>query len=117
MPARDKRIKTEEGRLRELFEGLQPQEQKVADGLIQRAAFMRVQLEDFEVDMNKHGCVEMFTQSDKTDPYERERPVVRLHNTMVKNYAMVVKQLKDLLPPAQAVKAADELDAFLRVTP
>jgi len=35
----------------------------------------------------------MFTQSEKTEPYERERPVARLYNTMNANYQKIIKQL------------------------
>ena len=59
---------------------------------------MRVALEDFERDIIENGCVEMFSQTDKAEPYERERPVARLYNTMNKNYQSIIKQLSDLLP-------------------
>ena len=61
---------------------------------------MRVTLEDYEADMNSFGCVEMFQQSEKCDPYERERPVVRLYNSMMKKYSAVMRQLADLVPSA-----------------
>ena len=56
---------------------------------------MRVTLEDMEQDLDQNGYVEMFTQSERTDPYERERPVARLYNTMNKNYQSIMKQLSD----------------------
>jgi hypothetical protein len=49
-------------------------------------------------DIIENGCVEMFSQTDKAEPYERERPVARLYNTMNKNYQSIIKQLSDLLP-------------------
>ena len=39
----------------------------------------------------------MFSQSEKTEPYERERPVARLYNTMNKNYQSIIKQMSDLI--------------------
>ena len=32
------------------------------EGLIQRAAYLRITLEDFEVDLDENGFVEMFRQ-------------------------------------------------------
>ena len=65
----------------------------IVDGLINRAAFMRISLEDMELDIHKDGFVEMFSQSETQTPYERERPVARLYNSMNKNYQSIIKEL------------------------
>ena len=39
------------------------------------------------------GFVEMFSQSETQTPYERERPVARLYNSMNKNYQSIIKEL------------------------
>ena len=75
---------------------------------------MRVTLEDWEIDIMENGYYEMFTQSEKTDPYERERPVARLYNTMNKNYQSIIKQLSDLVPKPDVKKEKDDgFDAFI----
>lgn len=96
--AKDERINLEEKRLRVSYKDLPKDSLIVADGLIRRAAYMRVTLEDMEKDLDENGFVELFSQSEKTDPYERERPVARLYNTMNKNYQSIVKGLTDLVP-------------------
>lgn len=96
--SKDERIKKEEKKLLKLYKNIDKDTKTLIDGLIQRAAYMRITLEDYEKDIDCGGYVEFFTQSDKTDPYERERPVVRLYNTMNKNYQSIIKQLSDLLP-------------------
>lgn len=48
------------------------------DGIIRWAAFMRVTLEDMEKDLDENGFTELFSQSEKLEPYERERPLARL---------------------------------------
>ena len=78
-----------------------------ADGLIKLAAFMRISLEDYEEDIKEFGYTELFSQSDKTDPYDRERPVVRLHIAMAKNYNTVMVKLFDLIPTKPA---SDDID-------
>ena len=107
------RIKAEERRLNKICKGIDQKRRDVAAGLIQRAAYMRVTLEEYEDDLDSRGYVEMFSQSEKTDPYERERPVARLYNTMNKNYQTIVKQLQDLLPKTESVPEADGFDDFV----
>lgn len=106
------RIKKEEKRLYTLYKDVQDNKKKVIDGLIQRAAYMRVTLEDYESDLDKNGYIESFTQSTKTAPYERERPVARLYNTMNKNYQSIVKMLADMLPKEDASLKDDGFDSF-----
>ena len=110
---KDERIKKEERRLKRIYKNIDKDNKAIIDGLIQRAAYMRVTLEDWENDIDENGYVEMFTQSEKTDPYERERPVARLYNTMSKNYQSIIKQLSDLIPKQEAKKDDDGFDAFV----
>lgn len=107
------RIKAEEARLREIYQNIDRDNKAIIDGLIQRAAYMRVTLEEWEKDIDENGYVEMFTQSEKTDPYERERPVIRLYNTMNKNYQSIIKQLSDLVPKYEPTSQDDGFDEFV----
>jgi len=108
--SKDERIKKEEKRLKRIYKNIDEDKKAIIDGLIQRAAYMRVALEDWEKDIMENGYIEMFTQSEKTDPYERERPVARLYNTMNKNYQSIIKQLTDLMH--KEAKVVDEDDGF-----
>lgn len=110
--AKDKRIKKESQRLHALFKDLPKDTLKLLDGLLIRAAYMRVALEDYEEDLDEKGYVEMFSQSEKAEPYERERPVARLYNTMNKNYQSIMKQLADQLPAQLPADASEELMKF-----
>lgn len=111
---KQERIDTEEKRLRKSYKDIPKENVAVTDGLIRRAAYMRVTLEDFEKDLDENGYVELFSQSEKMDPYERERPVARLYNTMNKNYQSIIKQLNDLLPKKEvATKEDDGFDGFV----
>jgi hypothetical protein len=69
-------------------------------------------LEDYEKDLDTKGYVEMFTQSANTPPYERERPVARLYNTLNKNYQTIIKQLGDLFPKEPTKPNNDKVDEF-----
>lgn len=107
---REKRIKREITRLRKIYQDVPPRHKAAIDGLIKRAAYMRICLEDMEADLAENGYVEMFSQSPNVPPYERERPVARLYNNLNKSYQSIVKQLSDILkiePPPK-----EEEDGF-----
>lgn len=115
-----KRIAQEERRLARIFKDIDEKRKGTTKGLIQRAAFMRVSLEDLEEDLNRSGFTEWFSQGDQ-EPYQRERPAAKIYNTMNVSYQKIVKQLTDLLPkatPTATVKPetedgnGDEFDRF-----
>ena len=110
---KDSRIKAEETRLRRIYKNIDKDNKAIIDGLIQRAAYMRITLEDWEKDIDENGYIEMFTQSEKTDPYERERPVIRLYNTMNKNYQSIINQLSNLVPKYDPTPKDDGFDDFV----
>lgn len=106
------RILKEDKRLRTMYKDLPKDAMSLYDGIIRRAAYMRVTLEDYEADLDANGYVELFSQSEKTEPYERERPVARLYNTMNKNYQSIMKQLGDAMPEQTGVDAGSDLMKF-----
>ena len=119
--AKEKRIKTKEERIRgeknrlaKLFRELPERKKKLAAGLIERAAFMRVELEDLEEDLRLNGWTEEFQQSEKLEPYERARPQGQTYNTMNASYQKIMKQLHDMLPEErEALQRDDGFDAFV----
>ncbi|WP_135553205.1 hypothetical protein [Paenibacillus cymbidii] len=108
--AKKTKVTNEEKRLRKTYEKLPKDQMVIADGLIRRAAFMRVTLEEYEADLDENGYVEQFTQSEKTAAYERERPVARLYNSLNKNYQSIIKQLSDMLPKGDGGGSKDAGD-------
>lgn len=109
---KEQRIKTEKSRLNRIYKEVPKESKSIIEGLINRAAFMRITLEDMELDLDTNGFVELFSQSEKTDPYDRERPVARLYNTMNKNYQSIIKQMTDLVPKQELKQQKDEGDGF-----
>lgn len=105
---KEQRIEREKKRLRSRYKNLPADTLTIVQGLIDEAAFMCIELDSMKKDMLKDGRVEMFTQSDKTEPYERERPVVRQYAQMVRNYQNILKQLDEKLPKEPLKKEADD---------
>lgn len=92
--------KSEIERLTKIYKNLPPNKFAVAQGLIVQAARLRVRLNQLWEDIQENGETERFTQSEKTEPYERERPVARLFTSTDKNYQAIIKQLNELTPPS-----------------
>ena len=85
-------------RLTEIYRGLPPKQFALAQGLIIQAARLRVRLDKLWAELEEKGETEWFTQSDKTDPYERERPASRTFTATDKSYQSIIKQLNDMIP-------------------
>ena len=109
---KDERLRGERNRLSRIFRELPEKQKKLASSLIERAAFMRVELEDLEADIRENGWTEMFQQSEKVEPYERQRPQGQTYQSMNSSYQKIIRQLNDMLP-AKAAPADDPFDAFL----
>ncbi|PGM94532.1 hypothetical protein [Bacillus cereus] len=101
---RQELVHKENERLKKLFQDIPPRKLKVVEGLIVQAARLRVSLNEMWKDLSENGDYEMFSQSDKTEPYERERPVARLYNTRDQSYQRIMKQLTELLPEERNTK-------------
>lgn len=107
------RIKRENERLRARYADLPEESMEILDGLIDRAAFLRPTLDDLEEDININGTTESFSQGDQ-EPYQRERPVVRQYNALLKNYQTIIKQLDDVQPRDKADQLNDGFEDFIR---
>ena len=107
-----KLITKEKKRLIEKYKDLPEDTLSIVEGLIDEASFMRVELSDMRIDMIENGRVELFSQSEKTEPYERERPVVRQYAQMVRNYQNIIKQLDEKLPKQIIAEKDDGFDSF-----
>lgn len=113
---KEQRIKLEYNRLRRSFKELPKENQYMVEGLLKRAAFMRVSLEDMEEDLLENGSTEMFSQSDNQIPYERQRPTAQLYNSMNSNYQKIIRELAAHLPkevPKEALNPMSMMQNFV----
>lgn len=99
-------------RLQKIYEGLPPKMLGLAQGLIVQAARIRVKLDALNADIAENGMTELFQQSDKVEPYTRERPEAALFVKLDKNYQAIMRQLQDMVPTE--APTSDALDDFLR---
>lgn len=89
--------KSEAKRLTEIYENLPSKRFAVAQGLIEQAARIRVNLDKLSADIAENGMTEMFRQSDKVEAYKKTRPEADLFIKLDKNYQSIIKQLNDMI--------------------
>ena len=102
---RNNQIKQEYDRISVYFKKLQEPEMAVISPLIQNAAFMRVALDDLQEIIADQGPVEQY----KNGPNQygmKQSAALQSYNSLIKNYAAVIKTLFGLLPPAERPKAS-----------
>ena len=94
------RIERETKRLMEIFKDLEPNKLKTCTALINRAAFITISLEDLEVQLNETGWVETY-QNGENQSGVKKAAAADVHISLTKNLNAIMKQLLELVPPAQ----------------
>ena len=102
------RIDRETARLRGLFTELDPNKLAVCEALIVRAAFITVSLQDLEKQLQLSGWVEFYQNSESQYGWKKAA-AADVHISLTKNLNAIVKQLLDLVPPAQRKSKLEEL--------
>ena len=109
-----KKIEDYENMLIEQCSEMDPSRKEIARGICKMAAFAYVEALGIMDDILENGWVEMFSQSEKTEPYERERPVSGIMLRLFEKYTKSISQLNNMLPSsAAAIKSDDSLSAFI----
>lgn len=107
---KEKKIKTELNRIKRKFKEIPKDKKDFYLGLMQRAAFMKITLEELELIMNRDGAVEWFEQG--VQKMWRESPSSKVYNQMIRNYQSALKQLENLLPDDAKNKVVEDDDGF-----
>ena len=108
---KNKTIKKEVNRLKNLFKDLEENKKKLAKNLIENAAFMSITLEDLKKDIIKYGVKETYVNG--RDQYGfKESIESKTYNTMIKNYMNIIKQLNDMMPEQKKIDEDDEFKKF-----
>jgi hypothetical protein len=97
---KDKLIKKEIRRLKTIFKDLEPNKLKTVDALIERAAFITVSLKELEEQLNRDGWVEEY-QNGRNQSGLKKSAAAEVHISLTKNLSTIMKQLIELVPPAQ----------------
>ena len=109
--AKDKLIQKETRRLKSVFRDLDPNKLKTVDALIVRAAYITVSLQELEDQLNRDGWVEPYKNGQNQHGLKKSA-AAEVHISLTKNLNAIMKQLIDLVPPAQ--KKESRLAAMMR---
>lgn len=108
---KEQRIRTERKRLEKIYKGLPEAKLALAAGLIESAAFKRVEMQDLQAFLEKNGWTEMFSQGNQK-PYARSRPEGEKYVSLDTAYQKAIKQLDAMLPREEPVAKGDPDDGF-----
>ena len=107
-PKKITRIKKEKARLSKLFEGLEKNKRETCAALIDRAAFITVSLEDLEEQLNEAGWTETYQNGENQNGVKKSA-AADVHISLTKNLNAIVKQLLEMVPPAQKAGRLSEM--------
>ena len=108
---KQEQIKKEQRRLRGIFKDLDANKKKLVTPLIDKAAFMSIELDELQKTLESDGWITEY-KNGENQYGTKKSPEVEVYNTMVKNYAAVIRQLTDLLPEGSE-KPNDGFDDFI----
>lgn len=100
LTAKEKKIRKETKRLQKVFEGLEPNKLETVNALIDRAAYITVSLQELEEQLNRDGWVEEYNNG-RLQSGLKKSAAAEVHISLTKNLNAIMKQLLDLVPPAQ----------------
>ena len=109
-PKKSIRVAKEKARLLEIFKDLEPNKLNTCHALIDRAAFITISLQDLEEMLNETGWVEPY-QNGENQSGMKKSAAADVHISLTKNLNAIVKQLLDLVPPAQK---SSRLEALMK---
>ena len=108
------KINKEIKRLKELFKKMDETKLKLAEKLIENAAFMSVTLDELKEDIRDNGVKEEYCNGENQYGY-KESVESKNYNTMIKNYMNIIKQLNDMMPEDKKVDTGNEFLKFCGV--
>ena len=112
--AQKKAIKTkEEKRIKKIFKDYPKETNELVKPLIDKCAFLYSELMEAEAQIQKFGSVERY-KNGANQWGKKKSASVEVHNIMIKNYALIVKQLIDLLPATSSDEAMEEFKDYLK---
>ena len=109
--SKDEIIKAEKRKLAGIYTRLDKKTKKSVDSLVDEAAFMAASLYELRKIIDEKGYTEEY-QNGANQKGVKKCSEVEIYNTMIKNYAAIVKQLTDLIPKEPAKSAQNVSDGF-----
>ncbi|MBN2796222.1 MAG: hypothetical protein JXR88_12500 [Clostridia bacterium] len=105
-------VKAEIRKYKRIFKDVDEKKKKVAEGLFEEAAFMKITLKELKERIDDEGVIDEMQQGEYS--ILREHPAVKVYNTMIQRFLATSKQIVDLLPKDAVKKLEDGFDDFIK---
>ena len=97
---KEQRIKSEKSRLKGIFRELDENKRKLVTPLIEKAAFMSIELDDLQKKIERGGWTSEY-KNGENQYGTKKSPEAETYIALSKNYAAAIKQLTELVPAAK----------------
>ena len=101
---KENRISAELNRISVYFEDVDANQRAIVTPLLQNAAFMKVTLEDLQESIIMQGTTDEY-QNGANQHGIKQSAQLQAYNSLIKNYANVIKTLSGLLPREKKIDA------------
>lgn len=105
-------ISKEMKKVKTILRSLQGDKKIIAESLYKELEFMERTLTTLKNEVDTDGPTAMFEQGKQR--FVRESPSLKAYNTTIQRYALIYKQLVDLLPKDDGKNKNDELLEFIK---
>ena len=112
MKSKEARIKDELNRISAFFEDADGNQRAIVTPLIQNAAFMKVTLEDLQEIINAEGVTDEY-QNGANQRGIKQSATLQSYNSLIKNYASVIKALSQIVPPEKKEKTVSDIGSWM----
>lgn len=102
--SKEQKIKTEKTRLKGIFKELDENKKKLVTPLIEKAAFMSIELDELQKQIEENGWTSEY-KNGENQYGTKKSPEAETYIALSKNYAAIIKQLTDLVPAAKRKKS------------
>ncbi len=97
---KEQRVRSEKSRLKRIFKDLDENKKNLVTPLIEKAAFMGVELDDLQEAIGQDGWTSEYKNG--ANQYgTKKSPEAETYIALSKNYAAVIRQLTELVPAAK----------------
>lgn len=97
---KEQRIKDEKSKLNKVFKELDANKKEIVTPLIEKAAFMSIELDDLQETIEQEGWTSEY-KNGENQYGTKKSPEAETYIALSKNYAAVIKQLTELVPAAK----------------
>ena len=108
MESKEKRIKAEYERLKDICKDLPKNKRELADPAIQNLAFMKITLDDLQKEINSNGCSEEYKNGENQFG-KKASANIQAYNALVKNYNTISDRIDKMLPPKEKEESFEQM--------